>query len=282
MDATVRLNNGVTMPAITLGGFAIADDEIDTVVRAGIDAGYRAFDTAPPYGTEAGFGRAINANIAAGTVSRDDLFVVTKLWNSEHGYDEAMRAHDESLRTLGMDHVDLYLIHWPIPERDKYVETWKALVALAAAGRVRAVGVSNFAVGHLRRLIDETGVVPAVNQVELTLALQQPELRAFHDEHGIVTQAWSPLGQGGSLADPVLGEIAARHGRSPAQVALRWHLQVGSAPIPRSKAADHIAANIDVFGFELDVADLARLAELDTGTRTGPDPHEFNYAEPLG
>jgi diketogulonate reductase-like aldo/keto reductase len=282
MDANAKLHNGVTMPTIALGGFSVSDEETGPTVRTAIDAGYRAVDTAPPYGNEAAFGRAIAANIADGVVSRADLFVITKLWNAEHDYDRALRAYDQSLRTLGLDYVDLYLIHWPIPAQDKYVDAWKALVALHDDQRVRAVGVSNFTVAHLRRLIDETGIVPTVNQVELTLALQQPELRAFHAEHGIVTQAYSPLGQGGSLSDPVLGEIAAKHGRSPAQVALRWHLQVGNTVIPRSTKPDHIAANIDLFGFELDTADLTRLAGLDAATRTGPDPDEFNYAEPLG
>jgi 2,5-diketo-D-gluconate reductase A len=282
MDANVKLHNGVTMPTIALGGFSISDDEVGSVVRTAIDAGYRAFDTAVAYFNEAGFGRAITENVAGGAVSRDELFLITKLWNAEHGYDKAIRAYEASLSTLGLDYVDLYLIHWPIPAQDKYVETWKALAALHDDQRVRAVGVSNFTIAQLQRLIDETGVIPTVNQVELTLALQQPELRAFHHEHGIITQAYSPLGQGGSLSDPVLGEIAAKHGRSPAQVVLRWHVQLGNAPIPRSTKADHIAANIDVFGFELDAEDLSRLAGLDTGTRTGPDPDEFNYAEPLG
>ena len=282
MDVNVKLHNGVAMPRVGLGGFMVSEDEVATVVRTAIDAGYRAVDTAPPYGNEAGFGRAVAENVADGRVSRDELFVITKLWNAEHEHDRAIRAYEASLATLGLDYVDLYLIHWPIPANDKYVEAWKALAELQKDQRVRAIGVSNFNISHLRRLIDETGVVPAVNQVELTLALQQNELRAFHEEHGIVTQAYSPFGQGGSLADPVLGEIAAKHGRSPAQVVLRWHLQLGNAPVPRSTKPEHIVANIDVFGFELDAEDLSRLATLDTGTRTGMDPDEFNYAEPLG
>jgi 2,5-diketo-D-gluconate reductase A len=282
MDANVKLNNGVTMPRIALGGFQVADEEVSSVVRAAIDAGYRAVDTAPPYGNEASFGRAVAENIAGGDVSRDELFVITKLWNAEHAHDRAIAAYEGSLATLGLDYVDLYLIHWPIPAQDKYVEAWKALAELHDDQRVRAIGVSNFNVSHLRRLIDETGIVPAVNQVELTLALQQTELRAFHEEHGIVTQAYSPLGQGGTLSDPVLGEIAAKRGRTPAQVVLRWHLQLGNAIVPRSTNPDHIAANVDLFAFELDAEDLDRLATLDNGTRTGPDPDEFNYAEPLG
>lgn len=282
MDAYVKLHNGVAMPRVALGGFMVSDDEVGTVVRTAIEAGYRAVDTAPPYGNEAGFGRAVTENVADGRVSRDELFVITKLWNAEHEFDRAIRAFEASLANLGLDYVDLYLIHWPIPANDKYVEAWKALAKLHEDQRVRAIGVSNFNVSHLRRLIEETGVVPAVNQVELTLALQQAELRAFHEEHGIITQAYSPLGQGGSLANPVLGEIAAKHGRSPAQVVLRWHLQLGNAPVPRSTKPEHIAGNIDVFGFELDADDLSRLATLDTGTRTGPNPDEFNYAEPLG
>jgi 2,5-diketo-D-gluconate reductase A len=281
MDANVKLHNGVTMPTIALGGYSVSDEEVGPTVRTAVEAGYRAFDTAPPYGNEAAFGRAVN-ELSEGGLSRDDLFLITKLWNSEHSYDRAVAAYEQSLRTLGLDYVDLYLIHWPIPAQDKYVDAWKALVDLQKDQRVRAVGVSNFTVAHLRRLIDETGVVPAVNQVELTLALQQKELRAFHEEHGIVTQAYSPLGQGGSLSDPVLGEIAAKHGSSPAQVILAWHLHLGNALIPRSTKPDHIAANIDVFGLDLDAEDLARLTALETGARTGPDPDDFNYAEPLG
>ncbi|MBG0829912.1 aldo/keto reductase [Planomonospora sp. ID67723] len=269
----VTLNNGVRMPRLGFGVWRVPGGEAAAAVSAALEAGYRSVDTAKLYRNEEGVGRAIRAS----GVPREELFVTTKLWNDDHGYDAALRAFDASMDRLGLDYLDLYLIHWPVPAQDRYVETWKALERLHAEGRVRAVGVSNFTVETLDRLLGEAGVVPAVNQIELHPMLPQAELRRYHAERGIVTEAWSPLGQGrGLLAEPVLAKLAAKHGRSPAQVVLRWHLQLGNVVIPKSVTPSRIAENIDVFGFALDPEDMAALAALDTGTRLGPDPATFN------
>jgi 2,5-diketo-D-gluconate reductase A len=271
----VKLNNGVEMPQLGFGVWQVPDAEATTAVAEALKAGYRSIDTAAAYGNEGGTGEAI----ARSGVDRDEVFVTTKLWNSDHGHDATLRAFDESVRKLGLDVLDLYLIHWPTPARDLYVETWKAFVQLQKEGRVRAIGVSNFQPAHLRRLIDETGVVPAVNQVELHPYLQQAELREFHEKHGIRTEAWSPLGQGGELlSDPVVTEIAARHGRSAAQVVLRWHLQLGNVVIPKSVTPSRIRENIAVFDFELPDEEMAALSTLDRGGRIGPNPDELNQA----
>ncbi|MEU7475878.1 aldo/keto reductase [Lentzea sp. NPDC042327] len=263
------------MPQLGFGVWQVPDEEAIPTVTEALNAGYRSIDTAAAYGNEAGVGAAITKS----DVDRADVFVTTKLWNADHGHDAALRAFDASQSKLGLDVVDLYLIHWPTPERDLYVDTWKAFVELRESGRVRAIGVSNFQPAHLRRLIDETGVVPAVNQIELHPYLQQAEVRAFHAEHGIVTEAWSPLGQGGELLkDPVVTEIAARHDKSAAQVVLRWHLQLGNVVIPKSVTPARIRENIDVFGFELAEEELAALSTLDRGGRIGPNPDEFNQA----
>ncbi|MDQ0792351.1 aldo/keto reductase [Streptomyces sp. B1I3] len=269
---TVTLNNGVTIPQLGFGVFQIPDDETTTAVTDALDAGYRSIDTAAVYGNEAGVGRAL----AASGLPRGDLFVTTKVWNSDQGYDATLGAFDASLAELGLDHVDLYLIHWPTPAHDLYPETWRALEKLAAEGRIRAAGVSNFQPAHLRRLIDESSLVPAVNQIELHPGLQQTELRALHAEHGIVTEAWSPLAQGALLDDDVLVSIAGRHGKSPAQVVLRWHLQLGNVVIPKSVTPARIRQNIDVFDFDLSDADMDAIAGLDRGMRTGPDPETLN------
>jgi 2,5-diketo-D-gluconate reductase A len=270
---TVKLNNGVTMPQLGFGVWQVPDAEATTAVAEALKAGYRSIDTAAAYGNEAGTGAAI----AQSGVDRADVFVTTKLWNDDHGHDNTLRAFDQSLTKLGLDVLDLYLIHWPTPARDTYVDTWKAFVELQKEGRVRAIGVSNFQPAHLRRLIDETGVVPAVNQIELHPYLQQDEARAFHAEHGIQTEAWSPLGQGGELlSDPVVTKIALAHGKSPAQVVLRWHLQLGNVVIPKSVTPSRIRENIDVFDFELPDAEIELLSTLDRGGRIGPDPDQFN------
>ncbi len=212
-------------------------------------------------------------------MDRSELFVTTKVWNSDHGYDQTLRAFDASLDRLGLDTLDLYLIHWPTPERDRYVDTWRALVKLQEDGRVRAIGVSNFQPAHLRRVIDATGVVPSVNQIELHPFLQQEELRAVHAEHGIATEAWSPLAKGGDLlGHPAITALARRHGRTPAQVVLRWHLQLGNIVIPKSVTPSRIAENLALFDFSLTDEDMAQLAPLHDGTRTGPDPDTFNAA----
>lgn len=272
---TLKLNNGVIMPQLGFGVWQVPDTEATPAVAEALEAGYRSIDTAAAYGNEGGVGEAI----AQSDVDRDDVFVTTKLWNTDHGYDSTLRAFDESLRKLKLDVLDLYLIHWPTPARDLYVDTWKAIVGLQKEGRVRAIGVSNFQPAHLRRLIDETGVVPAVNQVELHPYLQQSDLRVFHAQHGIETEAWSPLGQGGELLnDPVVTEIAARHQRSAAQVVLRWHVQLGTIVIPKSVTPARIRENIAVFDFELSDEEIAALSTLDRGGRIGPNPDEFNQA----
>lgn len=269
---TVTLNNGITIPQLGFGVFQVPDDETTAAVSAALDAGYRSIDTAAVYGNEAGVGRAL----AASGIPREELFVTTKLWNADQGYDSALAAFDASLAKLGLDYVDLYLIHWPTPARDLYPDSWRALEKLLADGRIRAAGVSNFQPAHLRRLIDAGSLVPAVNQIELHPGLQQKELRTLHAEHGIATEAWSPLAQGALLDDSALVAIAERHGKSPAQVVLRWHLQLGNVVIPKSVTPARIRANIDVFDFELSSADMEAIAGLDRGMRTGPDPDTLN------
>ncbi|HEY0560722.1 MAG TPA: aldo/keto reductase [Frankiaceae bacterium] len=272
---SIRLNNGIEIPQLGFGVFQVPPDEVIEPVTTAIRAGYRLLDTAAAYQNEEGVGKAI----ADAGVPREELFITTKLWNADQGYDNALRAFDASLQKLGIDQVDLYLIHWPLPKRDRYVETWKALEKIYADGRARAIGVSNFTERHLNRLLDETDVVPAVNQVELHPRLPQEELRAFHARHGIATEAWSPIGQGkGLLDDPVIGAIAERVGKSPAQVVLRWHVQLGNLVIPKSVTPSRIRENIDVFDFELSAADLGELTALGSGDRVGPDPEEFDVA----
>ncbi|MEC4018720.1 aldo/keto reductase [Streptomyces sp. H27-D2] len=270
---TITLNNGVKMPQLGYGVWQVPDDEAATAVSTALEAGYRSIDTAAIYGNEEGTGKAL----AASGLPREELFVTTKLWNSEQGYESTLSAFDASLAKLNLDHVDLYLIHWPIAAAGTYLDTWKAFEKIYADGRAKAIGVSNFQPAHLQRLIDEGSVVPAVNQVELHPQLQQVEVRAFGARHGIATEAWSPLGQGkGLLDEPKIGAIAQKHGRTAAQVVLRWHLQLGNVVIPKSVTPSRIKENFDVFGFELDDADLASIAALDSGTRLGPDPDAFD------
>ncbi|HET7531142.1 MAG TPA: aldo/keto reductase [Mycobacteriales bacterium] len=270
---TVRLNNGVEMPQLGFGVFLVPADEVVEPVRAALDAGYRLIDTAKLYENEEGVGQAIRDS----GLTRDEIFVTTKVWNSDHGYDSALRAFDDSTKRLGLDVIDLYLIHWPMPARDRYLETWRALEQVYADGRARAIGVSNFTVAHLTRLLDETGVVPAVNQVELHPGFAQEELRAFHAEHGIVTESWSPLGRGhGLLDDRSVVAIADAHGKTPAQVVLRWHLQLGCVVIPKSTHAERIRENFDVFDLELSGEEMGTLSALTEPGRIGPDPDTFN------
>ncbi|MFE3138369.1 aldo/keto reductase [Streptomyces scopuliridis] len=268
----VVLNNGVRIPQLGFGVFQVGDEETTSAVLTALEAGYRSIDTAAVYRNENGVGRAI----ASSGLPRDELFITTKLWNDDQGYDSTLAAFDASLARLGLDRADLYLIHWPTPARDRYLDTWRAMEKLLADGRTRAIGVSNFQPAHLQRLLDETGIVPAVNQVELHPGLQQEELRDFHAQHGIATEAWSPLAQGALLQEEALTEIAGRHGKTPAQVVLRWHLQLGNIVIPKSVTPARIRENIDVFGFELSDGDMAALATLDRGLRTGPDPDTLN------
>ncbi|GLW47245.1 oxidoreductase [Streptomyces sp. NBRC 14336] len=269
---TVTLNNGVEIPQLGFGVFQVPDAETTAAVTEALRAGYRSIDTAAIYGNEAGTGKAL----ADSGIAREDLFVTTKLWNADQGYDATLKAFDASLAALGLDYVDLYLIHWPTPARDLYRESWKAIERLVADGKVRAAGVSNFQPAHLRRLIDGASIVPAVNQIELHPGLQQAELRALHAELGIATEAWSPLAQGAVLKDEAIVTIAERHGKSPAQVVLRWHLQLGNVVIPKSVTPHRIRENLDVFDFTLADEEMAALAALDRGLRTGPDPDTLN------
>ncbi|MGW6308329.1 aldo/keto reductase [Streptomyces niveus] len=273
---SLTLNNGVDMPQLGFGVWQVPDDEAARAVGSALEAGYRSIDTAAIYGNEEGTGKAIGAS----GIARDELFVTTKLWNSKQEpwtRDRVLRAFDESLSRLALDHVDLYLIHWPRAVRTDYLTIWRAFEEIAESGRARAVGVSNFQPAHLRRLLDETSLVPAVNQVELHPQFQQSEVRAINAEHGIVTEAWSPLGSGkGLLEVPTVLAIARKHGRTAAQIVLRWHLQLGNVVIPKSVTPSRIVENFDVFGFELDPEDLAALAALDSGTRLGDDPDAFD------
>ncbi|MFJ5015460.1 aldo/keto reductase [Streptomyces griseoluteus] len=269
----IILNNGVEMPQLGFGVWQVPDDEAERAVTTALETGYRSIDTAAIYGNEEGTGKAI----AASGVPREDLFVTTKLWNSDQGYDSTLRAFDTSLEKLGLDYLDLYLIHWPLPARDNYLDTYKAFEKLHSDGRIRAIGVSNFLPEHLERLIAETSVVPAVNQIELHPQLQQRAAREFDAERGIATEAWSPLGQGkGLLEVPAIVAIARKHGRTPAQVVLRWHIQLGNIVIPKSVTPSRIKENIEVFDFTLDDEDLAAIGALDEDKRLGPDPATFD------
>ncbi|KPI33513.1 2,5-didehydrogluconate reductase [Actinobacteria bacterium OV450] len=275
----IRLNNGTLMPQLGFGVFQIPDSEAEQAVGAALEAGYRSIDTAAAYGNEKGTGRAL----AASGVPREELFVTTKLWNGRSRTwhrDDVLRAFDDSLAKLGLDHVDLYLIHWPRPMRDDFLTIWKTFEEIAQSGRAHCVGVSNFRPADLERLGAESTLVPAVNQIELHPLFPQPELRAVHSRLGIATEAWSPLGQGKELLTlPAVAGAAAKHGRSPAQVVLRWHLDLGNIVIPKSVTPSRIRENLDVFGFELDDADRAALDALGTGPsagRIGPDPAVFD------
>jgi 2,5-diketo-D-gluconate reductase A len=270
---TAALNDGRAIPRLGLGVWQIPNEETAAAVRTAIDAGYRSVDTAAIYHNEVGVGEAVRA----APVPRDALFVTTKVWNERQGHDETLRAFDESLARLGLDYVDLYLVHWPAPRRNRYVETWRALARLREEGRARSIGVSNFTVAHLRRVIDETGVVPAVNQIELHPRFQQGALRAFHAERGIVTESWSPLAQGKLVGDPTIDTIARKHGKTTAQVIIRWHLDLGLVVIPKSARPARMRENLDVLDFRLDDEDMARIAALDRPDgRLGFDPDTFS------
>lgn len=269
----IILNNGIEMPQLGFGVWQVPDDEAEQAVDTALESGYRSIDTAAIYGNEEGTGKAI----AASGLPREDLFVTTKLWNSDQGYDSTLRAFDTSLEKLGLDYLDLYLIHWPLPSRGKYIETYKAFEKLYADSRVKAIGVSNFPPEHLEKLIEATSVIPAVNQIELHPHLQQHAAREFHAEQGIATEAWSPLGQGkGLLEVPAIVAIAQKHNRTPAQIVLRWHIQLGNIVIPKSVTPSRIKENIDVFSFSLDAEDIAAISALNEDRRLGPDPATFD------
>ena len=269
---TIRLNDGKIIPQLGFGVWQVPNKEAAKVVGTAISTGYRSIDTAAIYGNEVGVGKAV----AASEVPRTQLFITTKLWNDQHT--DARRALNESLIRLGLDHVDLYLIHWPKPRQNAYLEAWKGLVKVKEEGLAKSVGVSNFTISHLKRIIDATGVVPSVNQIELHPGFQQKELAAYHTEHGIITESWSPLGQGTLLENPTLQALAQKHGRTPAQVVIRWHLDRGYIVIPKSATPSRIRENFDVFDFSLDADDLAKIASLDRKDgRIGPDPEKADF-----
>lgn len=268
---TIPLTGGVEIPQLGLGVFQVPPEETQANVAKALEVGYRHVDTAAMYRNEAEVGQAIRAS----GVDRSEVFVTTKCPNDAHGRDQSPRALKASLDRLETEHVDLYLIHWPIPSQDRYVEAWRALVEAQEQGLARAIGVSNFQPDHLRRIVDETGATPAVNQIELHPYLQQTGLRREHADRGIVTEAWSPLAQGKVLDDPAITEIAETHGVTPGQVVIRWHIQLGNVVFPKSVTAERIEQNFDVFGFELSEDEMAAIEALDRGERTGPDPDTF-------
>jgi diketogulonate reductase-like aldo/keto reductase len=268
----IPLNDGVEIPQLGFGVFQVPpEDTVETATRA-LDTGYRHIDTAAAYDNEAEVGQALRAS----GLDRDEVFITTKCWNDSQGYDEATRALKQSLERLELDHVDLYLIHWPAPARDCYVDTWRAFIDLQREGLVRSIGVSNFQADHLARIVDETGVTPSVNQIELHPRMQQRGLRREHATRGIVTEAWSPLAQGEVLDDPVLTQIAAAHNRTTGQIVLRWHVQIGNVVFPKSVTPERMAENFRIFDFHLTEDEVERIDELDTGQRAGPDPDTFS------
>jgi 2,5-diketo-D-gluconate reductase A len=270
----VTLNDGNSIPAVALGVFQIPPADTEQAVGAALRAGYRHIDTAAAYRNERETGRAV----ADSDVPRDQLYVVTKLANSDQGYDSTLRAFDASMDRLGLEYLDLYLIHWPQPALNKFVDTFKAFAHLRDQGRIRSIGVSNFEPEHLTVLIDAIGIVPAVNQIELHPRFTQKELREVHAQRGIATEAWAPLGQGALLTHPMISAVAAECRRTPAQVLIRWHIQLGNIVIPKSVNPSRIASNLDVFDFELSANEMATISSLDDGTRLGPDPRTFNFA----
>ncbi|HLQ71254.1 MAG TPA: aldo/keto reductase [Bacillota bacterium] len=269
----ITLNNGLRMPQLGFGVWKVPDKEVTDAVLTAIDAGYRSIDTAKVYGNEVGVGKAIQSS----KVPREDLFITTKLWNADQGYESTLEAFDESLEKLGLDYVDLYLIHWPTPEYDTYVESYKALEKLYHDGRVKAIGVCNFNINHLERIMEECEVKPVLNQVECHPYLQQTELKVFCKEHRIYIEAYSPLMNGRDvLADKVITEIAAKYNKTAAQVILRWHLQSESIVIPKSVTPSRMKENVDVFDFELSEFDMNEIAALDKGERINSDPAVMN------
>jgi 2,5-diketo-D-gluconate reductase A len=270
---TVTLNNGVEIPQLGFGVFKVKPTETVSAVTTALRVGYRHIDTAEMYGNEKEVGLAITAS----GLDRDDVFVTSKLNNNRHPYSDALAAFDRTLSDLGLEYVDLFLIHWPLPTVGDFVETWRALESVYRDDRARAIGVSNFHADHLRRLLDETELVPAVNQIEAHPYLTQEPLRAFNASHGIKTEAWSPLARGRVLDDPTIKDVVDRTGRTAAQVVLRWHIQLGNIVFPKSVRLDRIEENFNIFDFELSGEDMAAISKLDRGERTGPDPDTFNY-----
>lgn len=264
----VTLSNGVAMPIIGYGTWPIPDREAENLVAAALDVGYRLIDTAEMYRNEAGVGRGIRAS----GIDRDEAFVTTKLSERWHGYEEAKQAFANCSKRLGLEYIDLFLIHWPNPSLGKYVEAWRGMIELLEQGDVKAIGVSNFKPSHLQRLIDETGVAPHVNQIQLNPWVSRAAERDYHKSHGIVTESWAPIGKGGGLlGDPVIADLARARGRTPAQVVLRWHLQLGLIPIPKTARRDRLAPNLDVFDFSLSDEEMVVISELDNGEREAVD-----------
>jgi 2,5-diketo-D-gluconate reductase A len=270
---TITLNSGHPIPQLGFGVFKVPLDQTRDAVLAAFEAGYRSIDTAAMYRNEEGVARAITDS----GLPRDDLFITTKLNNDAHGYDRALAAFEQSRAKLGLDYLDLYLIHWPLPAQDRYVETWQALVKLQEDGLVRSIGVSNFQPSHLARLADETGVTPALNQIELHPYLTQEGVREYDTTHRIATEAWSPIARGGELLqDRVITSLAEKYGKTPAQIVIRWHLELGNVVIPKSVTPSRIRENFDVFDIDLDSEDVEAISSLDRDERTGPNPDHFN------
>lgn len=272
MTRTVALNDGHVMPLLGLGVMQIPDEKVPQAMREATELGYRLFDTAPVYRNEPGTGRGVKEC----GLPREDVFVTTKLWNGRQGYDEALRAFDESIEALGLEYLDLYLIHWPCPAKNLYVDSWKALIRLREEGRVRSIGVSNFLAPHLERIVAETGVVPAVNQIEFHPAWQQREAVAAGNKHKVVSEAWSPLARGATLKDPKVIEAAAKTGCTPAQLVLRWMTQTGIPVIPKASSKAHMQENFESLDLNLDTATLEMMNAMDDPNgRFGPDPNVF-------
>jgi diketogulonate reductase-like aldo/keto reductase len=270
----VTLHDGIEIPQLGFGVFQVPPDDTESVVLEALEAGYRHIDTAAAYRNEKGVGRAV----ASSGIAREDIFVTTKLWNSSQGFDSALETFEKSLGRLGMDYVDLYLIHWPVPSQDRFVETWRAFERIHSEGQAKTIGVSNFRIEDLKRLEAETDTRPTVNQVELHPQMQQRELRAWHEQHEIATEAWSPLAQGAVLEDEAIVDIARAHGKTTAQTILRWHLQLGNVVIPKSVTPERIRENFDLFDFDLSQQEMDAIGALDRAQRIGPDPATFALA----
>ncbi|MDQ2661092.1 MAG: aldo/keto reductase [Actinomycetota bacterium] len=266
----LSLDDGATIPQLGYGTYKVPSADATRLCLEAIDAGYRRLDTAALYDNEEGVGRAVREAV----VPREELFVTSKVWKDDNGYDPTLHAFDQSMARLGLDVLDLYLIHWPVPSTDRYVDSWRALIRLQEEGRVRSIGVSNFHEHHVQRLIDETGVAPVVNQVELHPWLPQTALREFDEARDIRTEAWSPLARGRVLGTPLLDDLADKHGRTPAQIVLRWHIELGNLVIPKASSPERIRENLDVFDFALDPDDMVAIAALESGERTGRDPDQ--------
>jgi 2,5-diketo-D-gluconate reductase A len=269
----ITLNDGNSIPQVGLGVWQTPPEDTERAVATALDAGYRHIDTAAAYGNE----REVGSAVAKSGLPREDVYLVTKLWNADHGYGNTLAAFDASMDRLGVDYLDLYLIHWPMPAKSAFVDTFKAFAHLRDQGRIRSIGVSNFEPEHLRILVDGTGIVPAVNQIELHPLLQQLQLREVHAQLGIATEAWSPLGQGSLLSNPAVTAVADARGKTPAQILIRWHIQLGNIVIPKSVTPERIVSNFDVFDFELSAQDVTSISSLGDETRLGPEPRTFNF-----